>query len=88
MWWENLLRGIWNGMTAWIVLIAHVFGAWKHYPVYDTARAGNWYAFGFLIGAGSPLLGTLGQRPAPRAHSARGHDEAAGQVGPATVTEA
>ena len=88
MWWKNLLWGIWNGTTAWIVLIAHVFGTWKHYPVYDTARAGNWYTFGFLIGAGSPLLGMLGQRPASRAHSSGGHDGESGQVGSATLTEA
>ena len=62
MWWQDLLWGVWNGLTAWIVLIAHVFGAWSAQPVYDSARAGNWYDFGFLIGAGSPFLGTLGAR--------------------------
>jgi hypothetical protein len=49
--------GLWNGLTAWIVLIVHVFGGWAEYPVYDITRAGNWYDFGFLFGAGSPLLG-------------------------------
>lgn len=62
MWWQDVLWGFWNGLTAWIVLIAHVFGAWDGQPVYDTARAGNWYDFGFLAGAGSPFLGTLGAR--------------------------
>jgi hypothetical protein len=62
MWWQDLLWGIWNGITAWIVLIAHVFGAWGEFPFYNSARAGNWYDFGFLLGMGSPLLGGLGAR--------------------------
>jgi hypothetical protein len=60
MWWHDLLWGFWNGLTAWIVLVAHVFGAWPGQPVYDLERSGNWYDFGFLVGAGSPLLGALG----------------------------
>jgi hypothetical protein len=56
----DLPWGFWNGLTAWIVLIVHVFGGWSEYPVFDVARAGNWYDFGFLIGAGSPLLGAAG----------------------------
>jgi len=69
MWWHDLLWGVWNGLTAWIVLIAHVFGAWDGQPVYDTLRAGNWYDFGFLLGAGSPFLGMFGgknRQPAER----------------------
>jgi hypothetical protein len=62
MWWHDLLWGFWNGMTAWFVLIAHVFGAWDQFPFYDIVRSGNWYDFGFLVGAGSPLLGALGSR--------------------------
>mgnify|MGYP001771091074 CR=1 FL=1 len=62
MWWQDVLWGFWNGLTAWIVLIAHVFGAWDGQPVYDAARTGNWYDFGFLAGAGSPSLGALGTR--------------------------
>ena len=57
MWWNDLLWGIWNGLTAWIVLFAHVFSALQDQPVYDSARGGNWYDFGFLLGAGSPFLG-------------------------------
>jgi hypothetical protein len=53
----DLPWGFWNGLTAWIVLVVHVFGGWSDYPVFDLARAGNWYDFGFLIGAGSPLFG-------------------------------
>ena len=56
----DLPWGFWNGLTAWIVLIAHVFGGWSEFPVFDVARSGNWYEFGFLIGAGSPLLGAAG----------------------------
>jgi hypothetical protein len=59
MWWEDLLWGIWNGLTAWVVLIAHAFGAWERFPFYNGERQGNWYDFGFLIGAGSPLLGAF-----------------------------
>jgi hypothetical protein len=72
MWYHDLLWGFWNGLTAWFVLIAHVFGAWDGQPVYDTLRAGNWYDFGFLLGAGSPFLGMFGgtnRQPAERHES-------------------
>lgn len=59
MWWQNLLWGFWNGLTAWIVLIVHVFGGWEQFPFYNVARGGNWYDVGFLVGAGSPFLGAL-----------------------------
>lgn len=59
MWWHDVLWGLWNGITAWIVLIAHVLDAWELQPIYDTNRSGNWYDFGFLLGTGSPLLGFL-----------------------------
>ncbi|WP_238538521.1 hypothetical protein [Nitrolancea hollandica] len=62
MWWHDLLWGFWNGLTAWIVLVVHIFGGWHQIPFYDVARSGNWYDFGFLVGAGSPLLGALGTR--------------------------
>jgi hypothetical protein len=62
MWWMDLLFGFWNGITAWIVFIVHVFGGWQDFPLYDVARSGNWYDFGFLIGAGSPLLGASSTR--------------------------
>lgn len=38
MWWHDLLWGFWNGITAWIVLIVHVFGGLGGQPVYDAAR--------------------------------------------------
>ena len=64
MWWNDLLWGVWNGLTAWIILIIHVFGRGDAYPFYDQLRSGNWYDFGFLLGAGSPLLGMLSSRSA------------------------
>jgi hypothetical protein len=62
VWWHDLLWGFWNGLTAWVVLVAHVFGWWETQPFYDVVRGGNWYNFGFLVGAGSPFLGFLGSR--------------------------
>jgi hypothetical protein len=59
MWWQDVLWGLWNGVSAWVVLIAHVFGVWERFPFYNTNRSGTWYDFGFLIGAGSPFLGLL-----------------------------
>jgi hypothetical protein len=75
VWWHDLLWGFWNGLTAWIVLVAHVFGAWDQQLVYDPVRSGNWYDFGFLLGAGSPLLGALGGRRR-HAPAARGQAKA------------
>ena len=69
MWWQDLLWGFWNGLTAWIVLIVHAFGGWDGFPFYNLERRGNWYDFGFLVGAGSPLLGFFGRGQA--ANSAR-----------------
>ncbi len=62
VWWQDLLWGFWNGLTAWIVLVVHIFGGWARFPLYNVARGGNWYDFGFLLGAGSPLLGATGAR--------------------------
>jgi hypothetical protein len=62
MWWENLLWGFWNGLTAWIVLFVHAFGGWHQYPFFDPSRSSNWYDFGFLIGSGSPIFGILRSR--------------------------
>ncbi len=61
MWWQDLLWGFWNGITAWILLIVHAFGGWPQYPFFNVQRNGQWYDFGFLLGAGSPLLGALGR---------------------------
>lgn len=59
---ENFLFGLLNGVTAWPLLLLHVFGFLTQYPIYDVARNTEWYQFGFLIGAGSPLLGLFGKR--------------------------
>ena len=60
MWWQDLLWGAWNGITAWVVLVAHAFDAWNRFPFYNQVRSGNWYDLGFLLGAGSPFLGAFG----------------------------
>lgn len=59
---ENILFGLLNGITAWPLLILHVFGIFTEYPIYNIARDTGWYQFGFLIGAGSPILGFLRRR--------------------------
>lgn len=59
---EDVLFGLLNGITAWPLLLVHIFGIFMEYPVYDVARNTAWYQFGFLIGAGSPLLGFLRKR--------------------------
>jgi hypothetical protein len=64
---EDLLWGLWNGVPARPLLVLHVFGIWDRFPVYNTAREGAWYQFGFLLGAGSPLLGALGPRAGRKA---------------------
>src|SRR5690348_13696487 len=66
MWWQDLFFGYWNGLTGWVVFIVHLFGGWPEFPFFDFARSGNWYDFGFLLGAGSPLLGSLGTRAGSR----------------------
>ncbi len=66
MWWQDVLMGFWNGLTAWIVLVVHVLGGWAQYPLYDAARSGNWYDLGFLVGAGSTFLGAAGSRARSR----------------------
>ena len=36
-----------------------VFEIWDKYPVYNVVRDSGWYQFGYLLGAGSPVAGTL-----------------------------
>jgi hypothetical protein len=71
MWWQDLLWGFWNGLTAWVVLIVHVFGGWHEYPFFNGARGGNWYDLGFLLGAVSPLFGAFGAGRRTAASAAR-----------------
>lgn len=56
----DLVWGIWDGVIAWVVLIVHIFGGWSNIPFYNVAIGGSWYDLGFLLGAGSPILGFLG----------------------------
>jgi hypothetical protein len=65
MWWQDFLWGLWNGLTAWIVLIVHVFGSWERFPFYDMARSGNWYDFGFLPAGGRFAIPGDVQRATP-----------------------
>lgn len=60
MWWQDVLWGFWNGLTAWAVLLVHAFGGWDRYPFYNLGRAGNWYDLGFLLGVGSWSAGPAG----------------------------
>jgi hypothetical protein len=39
---ENLLFGLLNGVTAWPLLILHVFSVLMQYPVYDVTRDTDW----------------------------------------------
>jgi hypothetical protein len=57
----HFLWGLWNGITAWPLLLIHAFGAWHRFPVYNIHRNGGWYQLGFLMGAGSPFLGMFGR---------------------------
>lgn len=66
VWWADLLWGFWNGLTAWVVLVVHIFGGWEQFPFYNDARSGSWYDFGFLLGAGSPILGAFRGRGSRR----------------------
>jgi hypothetical protein len=66
MWWQDLLWGFWNGLSAWVILIAHVFDVWHRFPLYNGARSGNWYDVGFLLGAGSPFLGAASRNDSRR----------------------
>ena len=58
---ENILWGLWNGLTAWPLLLLHAVSIWEQYPVYHLARDGGWYQLGFLLGAGSPFFGMFGK---------------------------
>src|SRR2546425_11927066 len=34
--------GLWNGLTAWIILVVRAFGGRGEFPLFDGARNGNW----------------------------------------------
>jgi hypothetical protein len=69
-WWHDLLWGYWNGLTAWIIMLAHACGGWREYPLYNRAGRSNWYDLGFLLGAGT-VLGTGNGKPRARRGVAR-----------------
>jgi hypothetical protein len=79
----DCLWGFWNGLTGWIVLLVHVFGGWSEFPFYDVARSGNRYDFGFLVGAGSPLLGAAGSGARARSTPAAERTDRANERRPA-----
>ena len=56
---EDFLWGILDGIIAWPTLIVNVFGG--DYQVFQDRRGDGWYAFGFLLGTASPLLGFFGR---------------------------
>jgi hypothetical protein len=66
---SDLPWGFWNGLAAWIVLVVHASGGSSEFPFSDGVRSGNWYDFGFLLGAGSPLLRAAGARSSRQADS-------------------
>ena len=35
---ETFLWGVWNGISAWPLLILHVFAIWDKYPVLDEEK--------------------------------------------------
>jgi hypothetical protein len=43
----EFLWGLWNGITAWPLLIIHVFHGLEQYPIYNCARDTGWYQFGY-----------------------------------------
>ncbi len=57
---ENVLWGVWNGITAWPLLLLHAVGVWDRFPVYNVGRDNGWYQFGFLLGGSSPFMGIFG----------------------------
>ena len=57
MWWQDFLWGFWNGLTAWIILVVHVFGGWHQYPGATPPDAGPrptisaaWQSWRFFAG--------------------------------------
>jgi hypothetical protein len=51
--------GFWSASEAWIVLVVHASDGWS-VPPPRPHRNSDWYDCGFLVGAGSPLLGAAG----------------------------
>ena len=49
--------GLLEGTIAWPSLTVNVFGG--DYEVFEDSRGDGWYAFGFLLGVSSPILGVF-----------------------------
>ncbi len=54
------LAGFWTGLWHGIILpISFIWGLFDHsVTIYDVANTGNWYNFGFVLGAGALLGGS------------------------------
>ncbi|TMK41955.1 MAG: hypothetical protein E6G56_02700 [Actinobacteria bacterium] len=57
-------NGLWDGITAVIAFIAHLFG--NRANVYEVHNNGGWYNLGFLLGLGLFLGAFSGPRRAQR----------------------
>ena len=49
-------KGVWHGFVSPISLLAIAFGN-EDIGIYETYNTGNWYNFGFLLGAGALVSG-------------------------------
>ena len=49
--------GLWHGLICWITFIISLFTDKIHF--YEVHNSGNWYNFGFVLGAGILTSGTL-----------------------------
>jgi hypothetical protein len=56
---ENFLWGLLDGIIAWPTLVVNLFGG--DYEIFQDRRGDGWYAFGFLLGASSPIFGLFGR---------------------------
>ena len=59
--------GLWHGIIAWVTFIVSLFT--DNVTIYEVHNNGNWYDFGFVLGAGILLGG--GGRGARRARRRR-----------------
>ncbi|KKU09773.1 MAG: hypothetical protein UX13_C0031G0012 [Candidatus Woesebacteria bacterium GW2011_GWB1_45_5] len=44
-------NGLWDGWTGFFAILASIFGG--NYSMYEVHNNGNWYDFGFWLGAGA-----------------------------------
>jgi hypothetical protein len=56
--------GLWHGIIAPITFVISLFA--DHVNVYDVHNNGNWYNFGFVLGAGILFGGATGRRKRKR----------------------